>query len=280
MSLERLLLPMLKSMGNLIICPFTTNDNFKFFRVEDIESDWFREHVKQVRNMLPGGQEIQGIFTVSKNANVTGNPKSKNKVFECCKVIQNLRETESSTPLAFLQIDSKTQNVKAELIVTSDQAKTKSLSFETGEINWLCLKANLILDLPLAFTQEQSDRPLSQKLETAVKRLSNSLDSAVFMINDNFMENDQLLDPTSKNVKEQSSTKKKGKKAHHKEETTEDEDYDLESSRKSKEYNVDILFDEDGTKECVVAEISGRMNIMGKDSIVEFTEFFYHKDFT
>ena len=77
------------------------------------------------------------------------------------------------------------------------------------------------MDLPLAFTEEQTARPLSQKLETAVKRLGKSLDHAVFLINGQFMEHSQLIHPQSaedkKNIKE---SKKKGKKAHPKEETT------------------------------------------------------------
>ena len=203
---------------------------FTFSRVENIDSIWTMEHCKQVRAMLPGGIDIHGVFVVS-TENVLNNKKAKNMIDECCTVIQkvkgadNLSDSSStSTPLTFLQIDPKNHTTKVDSW-TSDQVsgigKTKPLSFDQSEINWLCLKANLILDLPLAFTEEQTARPLSQKLETAVKRLGKSLDHAVFLINGQFMEHSQLIYPQSaedkKNIKE---SKKKGKKAHPKEETT------------------------------------------------------------
>ena len=82
------------------------------------------------------------------------------------------------------------------------------------------------MDLPLAFTEEQTARPLSQKLETAVKRLGKSLDHAVFLINGQFMEHSQFIHPqksedNKKNNKNESGKKKGGKKAqHHKAEET------------------------------------------------------------
>ena len=69
------------------------------------------------------------------------------------------------------------------------------------------------MDLPLAFTEEQTARPLSQKLETAVKRLGKSLDHAVFLINGQFMEHSQFIHPqksedNKKNTKNESGKKK------------------------------------------------------------------------
>ena len=241
-------------------------------RVEDIDSEWLGEHVKQVRAMLPGGMDIHGIFVVT-NDNVLGNPKVKNKAFECCKVIQNVRNVDASIPFTFLQIDFKCQIVKAEALLTSDQNKTKLLSYEPGDLNWLCLKANLILDLPLAFTQEQTERPLSQKLETAVKRLGNSLENAVFLINGQYMEKAQHISPKTTVGVEKNSAKKKGKKNHQKEEITttepsEDEDgIHYSNGKKPKNIDVDILFDEDGSNDCLLADITAKMNIMGRMSV-------------
>ena len=189
------------------------------------------EHCKQVRAMLPGGIDIHGIFVVS-SENVLNNKKAKNMIDECCTVIQKVKGADnltadssstSSTPLTFLQIDPKNHTTKVDSWTSSsDQGssaiggKTKPLSFDQSEINWLCLKANLILDLPLAFTEEQTARPLSQKLETAVKRLGKSLDHAVFLINGQFMEHSQLIHPRSEDKKNnKNESKKKGKKANH-----------------------------------------------------------------
>lgn len=257
-------------------------------KVENIDSIWTMEHCKQVRAMLPGGIDIHGIFVVS-SENIQNNKKAKNVIDECCTVIQKVKRADNitdssstSTPLTFLQIDPKNHTTKADSW-TTDQGKTKHLSFEQSEINWLCLKANLILDLPLAFTEEQTARPLSQKLETAVKRLGKSLDHAVFLINGQFMEHSQFIHPqksedNKKNNKNESGKKKGGKKAqHHKaEETTttegtctSDDDGYRRSRKSAKDFVVDILFDEESSskKDCEVANITAKMNIMGRMSV-------------
>ena len=68
------------------------------------------------------------------------------------------------------------------------------------------------MDLPLAFTEEQTARPLSQKLETAVKRLGKSLDHAVFLINGQFMEHSQFIHPQKSEDNKKNNKNESGKK--------------------------------------------------------------------
>ena len=49
-------------------------------------------------------------------------------------------------------------------------------NYEESDLQWLCLKANLILDQPLAFTEEKTNCPLKEKLDAAVKKMEVALD--------------------------------------------------------------------------------------------------------
>ena len=92
-------------------------------------------------------------------------------------------------------------------------------SFEESDMQWLCLKANLILDQPLAFTEEKTNCPLKEKLDAAVKKMEFALEKAQFLIGGQFRSSSaQICQPPA--ATSTKSGKKSGKKEHIKEETT------------------------------------------------------------
>ena len=89
-------------------------------------------------------------------------------------------------------------------------------NYEESDLQWLCLKANLILDQPLAFTEEKTNCPLKEKLDTAVKKMEFALDKAIMLIEGKYRsKSDQLWSPPA--IK---SGKKSGKREQIKEDTT------------------------------------------------------------
>lgn len=220
--------------------------------------------------MLPGGMNVCGIFVASHEDVLS----SKAKIGICLKAIG--KRVPELTSLVVFHLNLEFHHVKIELHSSVEDSKPgKSIPYEEADLKWLCLKANVILDQPLAFTQEQSERPLKQKLDTATKRLERTIENSIMLINSQHRNDSELLDPSEVAVKR---PKEKGNKRGHWEElstTTEASGDEFEGGhrrRKSKEYEVDILFDdsESTLEDCVVADISAKMRIIGRMSARAF----------
>jgi hypothetical protein len=55
-------------------------------KLSDIDPGWLMEHVKQVRAMLPGGMDVQGLFFVTKES--VFQPKNESKVIDCLQQLK------------------------------------------------------------------------------------------------------------------------------------------------------------------------------------------------
>jgi hypothetical protein len=241
--------------------------------MDEVEAGWLSEHAKQVLSMLPGGLHIQGLFVASE---VFSDKASLTKLKSCLAAVRKLND--SKRPLVVMQLDLRSQSVRCESF-EADSNKAKSLAYEESaeDLKWLCVKANFILDNPLAFTKDQTEWPLKHKLETAVQRLKKALEDAVFLIDGHYRGDDELLDP-SVGVASPFGKAKKGKKGKRaqKEETTttsgeEGGQHGEETfmKHKSKEFDVDILFGDDGRADddnCNISEVSSKMRIIGRMS--------------
>jgi hypothetical protein len=145
-------------------------------------------------------------------------------------------------------------------------------NYEESDLQWLCLKANLILDQPLAFTEEKTNCSLKEKLNTAIKKMEFAIDKAIMLIGGKYhSKSDQLCStPATKSTK---SGKKSGKKEQIKEDTTttdascgDEYDGSMGSSKNVKEFEVDILFGDSCSSQddCVVSDVNSRMQITGR----------------
>ena len=111
------------------------------------------------------------------------------------------------------------KSTQVKVVSLAEPQKSKISSFEESDLQWLCLKANLILDQPSAFTEEMTNSPLKEKLDAAVKKMEFVLEKAVMLIGGQFRSNtDQLCHPPVIDK----SGKKKGKKGQVQEDTTTD----------------------------------------------------------
>ena len=221
-------------------------------KINDIDEVWLAEHIKQVQNMLPGGMNIQGMFVASKE-----NPFScKNKIIAC------LNKIDKSKPLPLMYLNPKSKECTIQNMTTA-----KSISFEVVDLNWVCLKASLILDQPLAFT---ADGPLKEKLNAAVTKLEKPLEKAEMLINGRCMGKNELLVPVSKDSK-----KSGGKKGSNKEDSAtscDDDEGDGNQYKTVKDLEVDILFGPECSdlQDTVTSDVCAKMRIMGRMSARAF----------
>jgi len=234
-------------------------------KISEIDSGWVAEHVKQARAMLPGGMDVQGLFFVSEEDIFK---KHNAIVLSCLKQVKEQVKADDSSLWPVFHISSKSIVLKS--ISISDPAKSKVNSYEVADLQWLCLKANLILDQPLAFTEEKTDCPLNEKLEAAVKKLEISLNEATMLLNGQFRKNSDLLYAKS-SKKETGSKGKKGKKGQYKDDSTAteascDENLDEPGYKSIKDFEVDILFADSCSSldDCVISEVKAKMQIMGR----------------
>jgi len=234
--------------------------------LSEIDPGWVGEHVKQVRAMLPGGMDVQGLFFVTEE-DIFQN-KNEAKVTECLKKLKTYMKMEEPVLWPVFHIRRKSTQVK--VISLADPHKSKISSFDESDLQWLCLKANLILDQPSAFTEEKTNCPFKEKLDAAVKKMEFALEKAIMLIGGQFRpSSDQLCQPPV--ATSTKSGKKSGKKEQYKDDTTTTDascdEYDGTMRTKSlKEFDVDILFGESGSNldDCIVSDINSRMHITGK----------------
>merc|ERR1719273_1108258 len=172
--------------------------------------------------------------------------------------------------IMFISILYRQKSTQVKVVSLAEPQKSKISNFEESDLQWLCLKANLILDQPLAFTEEKTNCPLKEKLDAAVKKMEVGLEKAIMLIGGRFRSNsDQLCHPPTDNSSK--TGKKSGKKGHIKEYSTSDascsDDYDeIMNSKSVKEFDVDILFGDScsNLEECIVSEVNSRMQITGR----------------
>lgn len=234
--------------------------------LSEIDPGWVGEHVKQVRSMLPGGMEVQGLFFVTEEDIFQG--KNEAKVTGCLKKLKEYMNMEEPALWPIFHVRQKSTQVK--VISLADPHKSKMSSFEESDMQWLCLKANLILDQPLAFTEEKTNCPLKEKLDAAVKKMEFALEKAQFLIGGQFRSSSaQICQPPA--AASTKSGKKSGKKEHIKEETTTTDascdEYDgTMGNKRVKEFDVDILFGESCSNldDCIVSDVNSRMHITGR----------------
>jgi len=234
--------------------------------LSEIDPGWVGEHVKQVRAMLPGGMDVQGLFFVTEEDIFQG--KNEAKVTGCLKKLKTCMNLEE--PLLWPVFHIRRKSTQVKVISLADLHKSKMSSFEESNLQWLCLKANLILDQPLAFTEEKTNCPFKEKVDAALKKMEFSLEKAIMLIGGQFRSSsDQLCQPPA--ATSTKSGKKSGKKEHYKGETTATDtscdEYDGTVGNKSvKEFDVDILFGESCSNidDCIVSDVNSRMHITGR----------------
>ena len=81
-------------------------------KLSDIDPGWLMEHVKQVRAMLPGGMDVQGLFFVTEE--VVFQQKNESKVIDC---LQKLKVSMKMTEPVFwpvFHIKRKSTQVKGQ----------------------------------------------------------------------------------------------------------------------------------------------------------------------
>ena len=78
--------------------------------------------------------------------------------------------------LTTISSNFRRKSAQVKVISLADLHKSKMSNYEESDLQWLCLKANLILDQPLAFTEEKTNCPLKEKLDAAVKKMEVALD--------------------------------------------------------------------------------------------------------
>merc|ERR1712029_108271 len=216
--------------------------------------------------MLPGGMDVQGLFFVT-NEDVF--QKNESKVVSCLKKLKESMNMEEPVLWPVFHIKKKSTQVK--VISLADPHKSKMSNYEESDLQWLCLKANLILDQPLAFTEEKTNCPLKEKLDVAVKKMEFALDNAVMLIGGKFRKkSDQICSPPTVSNPTKSG-KKSGKKEQFKDDSTTTEascdEYDGSPGSKSvKEFDVDILFGDScsSLEDCVISDVNSRMQITGR----------------
>ena len=236
--------------------------------MSEVDPEWVAEHVKLVKGMLPGGIDVQGMFFVSQEEIFK---KHEQKINSCLKKIKQTLNVDE--PLLWPVFHVNKSSAQTKVVSLSDPVKCKMTNFEESDMQWLCLKANLILDQVLAFTEEKTNnRTFKEKLESAVKKLQVSLDNSTMIINGRLRKGtDQLVAPKPPKVTETKSKGKKGKK------DTKYDDVSTEAScdeldnayggcKNLKEFDVDILFGESCSTldDCVVADVMSRMQITGR----------------
>ena len=122
----------------------------------------------------------------------------ESKLVGCLKKMKQIMNLEE--PLLWPVFHVSAAQVK--IISPSDPAKSRMATYEEADLQWLCLRANLILDQVLAFTEEKTNYNFKAKLEAAVKRLQQSLDKATFLIGGQSRnESDQLYFPPQAKAK-------------------------------------------------------------------------------
>ena len=236
-------------------------------KLSDIDPGWLMEHVKQVQAMLPGGIDVQGLFFVTEED--VFKQKNELKVIDCLQKLKTSMKMDEINLWPVFHIKKKSTQVK--LISLDDLHKSKMSNYEKSDLQWLCLKANLILDQPLAFTEEKTNCPLKEKLDTAVKKMEFALDKAIMLIGGKYRsKSDQLCSAPA--IKSTRSGKKSGKKEQIKEDTTttdaSSDEYEggMGSSKNIKKFVVDILFGDScsSQEDCVVSDVNSRMQITGR----------------
>ena len=165
--------------------------------------------------MLPGGMDVQGLFFVTEED--VFQQKNESKVIDCLQKFEASMKMDEPVLWPVFHIKRKSTQVKA--FCLADLHKSKMFNYEESDLQWLCLKANLILDQPLAFTEEKTNCPLKEKLDTAIKKMEFALDKAIMLIGGKYRsKSDQLCSPPA--AKSTKSGKKSGKKEQIKEDTT------------------------------------------------------------
>lgn len=229
----------------------------------EVDPQWVLEHAKQVRAMLPGGMDIQGLFVSTKDDLFK---KHEAKIATCLRLIKQSFAMDEPLLWPVFHLDKK--SIQLKVLSLTEPNKSKMSGFEETEMTWFCLKANLILDQSLAFTEEKTDCPFKDKLAAAVFKLQKSLDNAKMLINGELKQESDLLDKKQQKSNKKSSTK--GRKNHHQSETDQSCDELEFNERGLKEFNVDILLDDVISDDCIVSDVKSRMHLTGRMSARAF----------
>lgn len=233
-------------------------------RLEDIDLGWLEEHAKQVTAMLPGGMFVLGAYFMTRQDLFSS---QKDFLRQTLSAISRVSESSSSSSLYLVLHNQGRALVKCQY-GSNDFMTMRPVELDETRhtFKWHCLKSTFILDTPVAFTQQQTEWPLKQKLEVALAKVNGSLEKAVVLLNGCFKPDNELL--------EQPSNKKKSKKNT----TTSSEDSEDDSSEANRgrhvvEYEADILTDESINnlqEECGEEQVHSNMRIVGRMSLRAF----------
>ncbi len=257
------------------------DDDAKVTKLEEVDPEWIGEHAKQVVSMLPGGMEITGLFVAS-DKDVFGSKVGYPKLIKALTYVEKIAAGGVSEQLVLLHLDRRSTNVRCE-VVTSKGVESKTRPVEYSEpdddLKWMCVKANLVLDLPMAFSTTSSEKTIKQKLAIALQRLEKSLASATLLVDGLYRNDEELLDPTavvtSPNSKSNKGGKGKKNKSFVEEAPVTTTTTDASSAdelghggrkTKLKEFEVDILMDEVDLLEenSETDEAASKMRITGR----------------
>ncbi|GFG31428.1 hypothetical protein Cfor_09276 [Coptotermes formosanus] len=178
--------------------------------VQDIQEAWVADHAKHVTRMLPGGMWVLGIFIVGPG-DVFGDPKAVSRLRA---VLQHIKKNLANN--CFLHGNSPSSD-KLALHLCSTTQRYTCKSFDTNNLNssiypvdwkfqtkatrWHQLDCQYDIDLIFPTSLDKQTQSLKKNLQDMLAAVSDSIKSAVCMIDGEVKDSSEVLDAFGKKPK-------------------------------------------------------------------------------